>query len=101
MRHGKFTFYLLQYQGAYDQILPWPVQFQCMLEVLPPTLSGMPGIVDAVSITQLAATSTSCPTIYQFGDILDLQRLRQYCVGDMLYFKATVGILKRSAINQA
>ena len=99
MRRGKFTFYLLQYQGAYDQILPWPLQFQCMLEVLPPTLSGMPGIVDTVSGTQLAATRMSCPTVYQFGVILDLQRLRQYCANDMLYFKATVGILKRSADN--
>ena len=85
---------MLQYHGAYDQILPWPLQFQCMLEVLPPVLSGLPDIVDVVSVTQAAGTSASWPAVYQFEVILDLQRLRQYCVDDLLYFKATVGIIR-------
>ena len=77
-------------RGEFDSLLPWPLEFQSTVTIIPPTGSSEHPIILDMEARATKAPQPHVPVTYKYSHVLPLAQLCKYFSHDVVYVRGVV-----------
>ncbi|KAL5506271.1 hypothetical protein EMCRGX_G007882 [Ephydatia muelleri] len=84
-RQGNMRIFLMLNRGEYDALLPWPLEFQSTVTIIPPTGSAEQPIILDMEARSMKSPQPHLPITYKYALVLDLQKLCKFASHDTIF----------------
>ena len=74
-------------RGEYDALLPWPLEFQSTVTIIPPTGSAEQPIILDMEARSMKSPQPHLPITYKYALVLDLQKLCKFASHDTIFVR--------------
>eukprot|EP00731_Ephydatia_muelleri_P001284 Em0001g1284a len=89
-RKGTMALFLMLHRGDYDALLPWPLEFQSMVTIIPPTGSATNPIILDMESRAMKSPQHFVPITYRYSHTPSLEQLVKYAAQDVIYVRGVV-----------
>ena len=89
-RQGNMRIFLMLNHGEHDALLPWPLEFNSTVTIIPPTGSTEHPILLDMEARSMKSPQPHVPVTYKYSLVLSLEKLCKFATRDTLYIRGVV-----------
>ena len=82
--------YLMLNRGEYDALLPWPLEFNSTVTIIPPTGSAEQPIILDMEARSSTSPQPHSPITYKYSLVLSLEKLYKFATHDTIFVRGVV-----------
>ena len=82
--------FLMLNHGEHDALLPWPLEFNSTVTIIPPTGSTEHPILLDMEARSMKSPQPHVPVTYKYSHVLSLEKLCKFAAHDTVYIRGVV-----------